>query len=196
MKKNPLAGCKEIRVHRRPPTFLQKRDIPRFLASIKDIDLRRLVTAYISTGRRRSELLNLKWKDVNIGDRRYTVKTKGGIWQTYYINKLFLNVLKSVRIGSGSGHKDKRLFKSWHPDTVSHKTKKALVDFGFPGHHLHSLRHTFASLKAAEGRSLKEIQDLLGHQEIKATLLYSHLTDDHLSEISEIEIGPVELNKR
>ncbi len=55
------------------------------------------------------------------------------------------------------------------------------------------LRHTFASLKAREGRTLKEIQELLGHEDIKATMIYTHLTEDYLAEIPEVNLGPVDL---
>lgn len=40
----------------------------------------------------------------------------------------------------------------------------------------HVLRHTFASHLAMNGRSLKEIQELLGHSDIRQTMRYAHLT--------------------
>ena len=42
---------------------------------------------------------------------------------------------------------------------------------------------------------MKEIQELLGQSDIKATQIYSHLTEDHLAGISEVNIGPVDLVK-
>src|SRR2546428_7530536 len=45
---------------------------------------------------------------------------------------------------------------------------------------LHTLRHTFASWLVQRGRTLKEVQEALGHQTITMTMRYSHLAPDHL----------------
>jgi integrase len=63
VQQHPLAGAKELPAQRRPPAFLDRAAASRFIASIKDVDLRRLVVAYLATGRRRSELASLEWKD-------------------------------------------------------------------------------------------------------------------------------------
>jgi integrase len=44
----------------------------------------------------------------------------------------------------------------------------------------HDLRHTFASWLVQRGRTLKEVQEALGHQTITMTMRYSHLAPDHL----------------
>lgn len=194
VQKNPLANIKELSEPKRKPRFLEKNQIGQFLKKVSDIDLRRIIVAYIATGRRRSELLQLEWTDIYLKNSRYTVRhetSKTHLDRSYPINLTFRSVLESI------GPKDSgRVFDRWqHPDTVSHQIKNVLVKSGFPALTLHSLRHTFASLKACEGRSLKEIQELLGHSDIKATQIYSHLTEDHLAGISEINIGPVDLVK-
>ena len=188
IKTNPLSDVKQISEPERLPKFMRKSDISHFLANMKDVNLRRLVVAYIATGRRRSELLNLKWKDVDLKNKLYTVSGKGNRTKTFPINRLFYSVLVSIN------KSEDRVFYHWkHPDTVSHIVKEALVNAGFSNLNLHSLRHTFASIKATEGKTLRQIQELLGHKDIKATQIYIHLTEDHLAEISEIEIGPVEI---
>lgn len=54
-------------------------------------------------------------------------------------------------------------------------TKAKLEDFRF-----HDLRHTAASHMVMRGRSLKEVQEVLGHKEFKMTLRYAHLSPAHL----------------
>jgi|SRR5438094_6620295 len=44
----------------------------------------------------------------------------------------------------------------------------------------HDLRHTFASWLVQRGRTLREVQEALGHQTITMTMRYSHLAPDHL----------------
>jgi len=188
VRRNPLAGAKELPTSRTKPKFLTRSQVPRYIASIKDIDLRRLVVAYLATGRRRSELLRLKWKDVDLKKNRYAVTVKGGKKQEYPINTVFRSVLLAI------GKKEGKVFYRWkHPDTISHLVKAALVDVGYPNLSLHSLRHTYASLKILEGRTLKEVQELLGHSEQRTTEIYAHIEDDHLAEIAEVNLGPIDL---
>lgn len=187
VKRNPLEGVKEIRAPKLEPRFLHRREIAPFLASIADVELRRLVTAYLATGRRLSGLLLLRWEDIH-GDR-YWVRTKGGDRCSFRINTLFRSVLDAQGPPG-----DDRVFSKWsHPDSVSHAVKRALVAFGRPDLSTHSLRHTYAALLVMEGRSLRELQGLLGHSEMRTTEIYAHLESDHLDAIDEVQIGPVDL---
>jgi integrase len=56
----------------------------------------------------------------------------------------------------------------------------ALAGAGVEGFRFHDLRHTFASWLVQRGRTLKEVQEALGHQTITMTMRYSHLAPDHL----------------
>jgi integrase len=190
IQSNPLKDAKEIRLEPRPPEFMDKKDIPRFLASIKDVDLRRIVVAYLATGRRRSELLNLTWEDVDEENGRYRIVGKGSRTQWHPINGMLQAVFDSI-----DGERCSRVFDRWaHPDTLSHLVKRSLFQAGIGHLHLHHLRHTFASMKAMEGKTIQEIQALLGHKDIKATMIYSHLSDEHIRKVSEVNFGPVNLS--
>lgn len=191
---NPLRGVKEIRLPEKPPAFIEPKEIGRFLASIQDIDLRRIVTAYLATGRRRSELLNLKWEDVDLEQGIYRILAKGGRTQWHPINGMFRAVITS---SCDANSPRERIFNRWrHPDTLSHYIKKALREAGFGHLHLHHLRHTFASMKLMDGLTLPEVGKLLGHKDLKATQIYAHISDEHAKRIAEVNFGPVDLDGR
>jgi site-specific recombinase XerD len=50
---------------------------------------------------------------------------------------------------------------------------------------VHDLRHSFASFLVNAGRSLYEVQELLGHADIRTTSRYAHLSRDRLFEAVE-----------
>lgn len=191
IKANPFAGFKELPKERKPPRFLDKGDAVQLMARIDCLHLRRLMAAYLSTGRRRAELLALEWQDVDLDGSKYLVRrSKTHLSRHYPLNDAFRAVLLAI------GPKPEgRIFTAWqHPDTVSHKIKAALKAHGHAHVRLHDLRHSFAVNFLESGGSLRTLQDLLGHTEYRTTEIYAHLTEDHLQqECNRVVLGPVAL---
>lgn len=69
------------------------------------------------------------------------------------------------------------LFYSW--DT-------ARIEAGLSQLRIHDLRHSFASFLVNAGRSLYEVQELLGHADIRTTSRYAHLSRERLREAVEV----------
>ncbi len=68
-------------------------------------------------------------------------------------------------------------------DYVSKNFKRAVRATGLNNNiHFHTLRHSFASRLAQKGVSLFVIKELLGHEDIKTTQIYSHLQTKNLAE--------------
>ena len=61
----------------------------------------------------------------------------------------------------------------------------ALKQAGIEDFHFHDLRHTTASMLAAQGASLLEIADVLGHKTLAMVKLYSHLVVGHKAAVIE-----------
>ena len=62
------------------------------------------------------------------------------------------------------------------PDYVSHTFHKLLKKYDLPHIRFHDLRHTCASMLLSEGYGLKDVQEWLGHSDIKMTAnIYGHL---------------------
>jgi len=86
---------------------------------------------------------------------------------------------------------------------ASPKTGKAYVSFyyswdaarkraGLPDLRVHDLRHSFASFLVNAGRSLYEVQELLGHADIRTTSRYAHLSRERL--IAAVEVVPFQVS--
>ena len=82
---------------------------------------------------------------------------------------------------------------------TNEKTNKPFVSFfyswntariaaGLPQLRVHDLRHSFASFLVNAGRSLYEVQELLGHADIRTTSRYAHLSRERL--IAAVEFVP------
>ena len=140
----------------------------------------------ILTGARKGEALNAKWQDVDSDHALWTVPlSKSGKPRYIPLSKAALNVIEKSQ-----GNNSDYIFPS-------PKSDKPLKDFyrtwdkirkkaGIPDVRIHDLRHNFASILVNHGRSLYEVQKLLGHANISTTQRYAHLSQDTLKEATEI----------
>jgi site-specific recombinase XerD len=189
VKTNPLSRVRELPKYRKAPAFLDQAGVTRLLTGIQDVDKRRLITAYLATGRRASELIQLTWEDVNLERGEYLIrKSKSHLSRWYPMNQMFRAVLDSIGPSQG------RIWQRWTDrHHVSRFVKQELRKAGYGDLRLHDLRHTYASLQAMAGRDMKTIQELLGHTQLSTTLIYAHLTQAYLREAAEVFLGPVDL---
>ncbi|MGH7356255.1 MAG: tyrosine-type recombinase/integrase [Candidatus Rokuibacteriota bacterium] len=67
---------------------------------------------------------------------------------------------------------------AWGPDRTA--WEYALDKAGIKGFRFHDLRHTVASYLAMRGATMREIQEVLGHADVKTTVRYAHLSPGHL----------------
>ena len=76
-----------------------------------------------------------------------------------------------------------------HPDTLSKWFRGFTKKNGFPGVHVHSLRHTYASLMIADGTPLVVVSRRLGHAQVSTTSnIYAHViasADEKAAQVSE-----------
>lgn len=190
LQANPLRQSRELPKDKRPPLYIQPEDVTRFLASIQDREQRRLVTAYIYSGRRRGELAALEWSDVAMDREEYFIRrSKAHLSKWYPMHPIFKAVLQAI-----GPQESGRVFPRWGADRISHIVKGALRGYGLGHLHLHHLRHTFATIALEEGADLASIGDLLGHTDRRATDIYAHVTNTRArAAIRLIKAGPVEL---
>ena len=188
---SPFRNLNEVPKEKKAPVYLKGASVTGFLSSIEDVDARRILTAYIYSGRRRAELVRLTWQDVNFEDDEYFVrKSKAHLSAWFPMHPMFRAVLESI-----PGERRGRVFDRWrHPDTITHVAKTALRGAGYPEMTLHKMRHTFAVLLVDEGIDLNTVGSLLGHTDKRATELYAHVSDNRQrSAIRSIKAGPVDL---
>lgn len=196
--KNPFGKLSLISIPKKTPAFLTVEDANTLLSKIDEVWLKDFVIFAINTGMRRGEMLSLRWVDVDKAAKVARITntkdftTKSGEQRVISLNDAALMVIdrckRSARhefiFSDGEGRK---LLK----DRITHSFKKAIRAAGLPeGLHLHSTRHSFASLLVGGGTSLFTVSKLLGHSNAKTSEIYSHLLPQHLhNEVEKITIG-------
>jgi len=139
--------------------------------------LRSLIAFALDTGGRRSELLKLDWRNVDLERGRVTfIKTKNGEDRVLRLTErarwVLINLAPKEQ-GSVFTYRGKpiRSVKSAF-DTARRKAN-------LEGFHFHDLRHTFASRLVQKGIPLYEVMHLTGHKTVSMVQRYAHLAPEY-----------------
>jgi len=172
--------------------------------------LRLVVLAAAMTGLRQSELLGLRWRDVDWTAQRIRVRNTFVRGEHSTDGKSDLSTRRSVpmtdrlareldRWSRRTEYRGESHLVFAHPQTgnpldrskVTKRFQAACVEAGVQPVKFHDLRHTFATRLAARGQPLRTIQEFLGHADSKTTQIYAHYAPSaHEVEIVNDAFGP------
>jgi len=181
-KENPVNKVPFYREPEKKPRFLSQKEINRLLANSND--LFPILYTFLKTGLRKSELVNLRWEDIDF--ERLCIKvesnenwsTKTGNSREIPIDKNLLSVLKKLPRTSEYVFVNTNGRKYQHH--LTERVKRLGKRIGLPNLTLHTLRHTFISHLVMSGVDLVTVKELAGHADIKTTMRYAHLAPEHL----------------
>ena len=186
--KNPTAGLRLMKEENKKERYLSIEEAQVLYEKLKLSDntmLKYIVPMLIVTGARKREVLDARWEDFDFERRSWRIHTtKLGRPRHVPLSDSAVALLNSVP-----------RFVSCEWAFPNPKTKEPFVDIyyawntvrkaaGLAEVRIHDLRHSFASFLVNSGRSLYEVQHLLGHTQIKTTARYSHLSQDTLLDAS------------
>ena len=176
------------RTHRLP-TILSQEEVAQLIDAARTPCERILLMTLYATGVRRSELTHLKISDID--SQRMVVHIRGGKGRKDRDVMLSPKLLTALRTDWRFYHRQSStwLFPSnYRKDrpidtkTVWHACQKAAQRAGLQKRvHPHTLRHCFATHLYEAGTDLRAIQVLLGHEDLKDTLIYVHLAIQRLN---------------
>ena len=180
---NPCHAVKRHREGKSCDRFLTSKEIKTLLDEcLKDQAsfLYPLVVLAIYTGGRQSELLNLKWENVDFRRRQITfMDTKNGTNRTVGMAPAAYEVLKKHPHHLKSNLVFPSATDLSNPVTVYKPWGRARKKAGLEDVRFHDLRHTTASHLAMSGASLHDIATVLGHRTLAMVQRYAHLTQAH-----------------
>jgi integrase/recombinase XerD len=163
------------------PKVLSQQEIKTILATTENLKHKAILATIYSCGLRVSELTNLKIEDIHSHNMTITiVKAKGNRDRVVVLSEKLLVILREYFLK----YKPKSyLFEGINNSiyavrSVQQLFKKALiVSHITKPYTVHSLRHSYATHLIEQGIDIRFVQDLLGHKNIKTTMIYTHLTD-------------------
>ena len=142
--------------------------------------LRLYILAALQTGARRSELLGLRWVDVDVKARMITFRnTKNGDARTVPLTDTLREALQAVpRPLDGEAH----VFPERDPKVLSRSFARLAERLGLKDLRFHDLRHDAASTLTMAGVPQRTVMAVLGHRDPRMTMRYQHLTPEHLKD--------------
>jgi integrase len=184
LSENPTRGIRLLKVTNKKERYVTPDEMQRLFEGVKQSKNKMLpfiVSFLVLTGARRNEVLYATWKDVNLEKRDWFIPiTKSGNSRHIPLNEGALMVLENVKGLSKSEYIFGNPNTRTHYKHIYYTWDIARKRAGLPDVRMHDLRHTFASILVNSGRSLYEVQKLLGHTQVKTTQRYAHLTQETL----------------
>jgi site-specific recombinase XerD len=156
-----------------------------------------ILELFFSTGLRVSELTRLNRDQINLDTQEFSVKGKGNKIRLVFISdtaaewlKRYLAVRKDdyrplfIRYSRDRSELRQGERMRLTPRSVERIVKKYSKKAGLPfDAHPHTLRHSFATDLLIQGADLRSVQEMLGHESIRTTQVYTHVTNKHLKEV-------------
>lgn len=197
LDENPMQLLDSPKLKKALPKYLTLEESLNLLNSVEGKSKERdycILTLFLNCGLRLSELVNLNYNDIR-DDRTMRVTGKGNKERTIYLNDACLDAYAkymAVRpVDSVAAADRNALFlsnrnKRISPKTVQHIVYTYLEKCGLEGYSAHKLRHTAATLMYQHGNvDVLVLKDILGHENLGTTQIYTHIVDEQLKQASE-----------
>ena len=189
---NPLHRVSRFKEPRGRVRFLSDDEREKLLRACRESsnkDLYLAVVLALSTGARKKEIWNLRWKNIDLKNRMiFLDDTKNGEFRSLPLNthalNLILNHSKIRRIDTDLVFPSKK--SSFVAIDFRKPWEKALLKAGIEDFRWHDLRHSCASYLAMNGVPLRTIAEILGHKTLQMVHRYTHLSNKHIFEALDL----------
>ena len=184
IKTNPCKSVPLLEENNKRERYLSVEEAQKLYEAVCASDnkmLRFIVPMLILTGARKREVLDAKWDDFDLARKVWRIPiTKSGKSRRVPLSDGALTLLATMPrkfdcpwafANPDTGKPYVSIFCAWN----SARKKVGLEDIC-----IHSLRHSHASFLINAGRTLYEVQNILGHSQVKTTQRYAHLSQDTL----------------
>ena len=186
-KSNITINLKFAKTSQKLPIVLSRAEIEKIINSLENQKHRLLISLSYGAGLRISETINLKIKDVNLAELTIHVKDAKGNRDriTVFPEKLKSGIQKITALRDANDY----VFSSNRGGKLTERTAQKIFENALRKTDIkkdatfHSLRHSFATHLLENGVDIRYVQELLGHQNIRTTQLYTKVTNPMIKNI-------------
>lgn len=189
IKDNPVSLVKNPKIVKKLPAFIKESEVNRLFDEVIFTDDfiglrdRTILLTFCHTGIRVSELLGLNVEDVHLATRELKVIGKRSKQRIVPFGlELSEGIEAYLKMRATLHPSESALFLNGHAKRMSYEAVRKVVS-SYLGlvttqkkKSPHVLRHTFATLMLNHGADLEAIRELLGHESITTTEVYTHTT--------------------
>ena len=200
LSSNPMNNIVTPKAEKKLPQFLDERTVTNLmdLPDVSDVFGARdaaILELLYSTGMRRGELVGLRSSDIDFSERTVKVTGKGNKQRVIPFGGKADEALKrygDVRetlLGTAKGAANDLFFltdkgKQMYPGAVNAIVKKYLGQISeIKQKSPHVLRHSFATHLLDRGADIFAVKELLGHESLSTTQIYTHMTSERLKKV-------------
>ena len=190
---NPATVARSPKVKRRLPKVLDTDQAARLLdfqpQNAKEKRDKAIIELLYGSGLRLMEVVGLSIKDLDLAAGFVTVLGKGNKVRQVPLGRLCIEALDEWLAEHPAIATDAPLFPNKSGEPISPRTIQkrlkdiAVIQLGDNSLHPHMLRHSYATHMLESSGDLRGIQELLGHNDISTTQIYTHLDFQHLANV-------------
>ena len=191
-KDYPMAKIAYPKLEKKLPKFVYYNDLLEILdestKTNEGVRDRLIIEMLYATGVRVSELVNIKYSDIDYNNRRILVCGKGNKERIVYFGEYALEALDEY-VSTHKKNDEGYLFTNSKGGALTDRGVRYIIDrimqrLSVKVHVTpHVLRHTFATDMLNNGCDIKIVQELLGHSSLRTTEVYTHVTNERLKEV-------------
>ena len=180
-----LNNLPNVKREKKLPVILSKEEIERLIVSTKNINHRLIIQIGYSAGLRISEIINLKWQDIDFDrDLIHLKRAKGKkdriVMLSLKVKENLMNLTSNKEgyvflTNRGGKYTQRTIQKVIENAAMKVGIRKSITP--------HTLRHSFATHLLENGTDIRYIRDLLGHSDISTTLIYAKVSNKNIRNI-------------
>lgn len=197
IKNDPMTLISNPKLEKKLPKYLNFEDTEKLLNAFDNTNYLGIRNSLIleilySTGMRVSEINNIKEKDISFSNKSIKVTGKGNKERIVYFGTKCLNLINLYLKNSYPKlnlNNSEYLLLSKTGKKINDREIRKIIDdaANIAGIEVkispHVLRHTFATHMLTDGADLRSVQELLGHENLSTTQIYTHLTNEKIRNV-------------
>jgi len=180
-----LNNLPNVKREKKLPVILSKEEIERLISSTKNMNHRLIIQIGYSAGLRISEIINLKWPDIDFDRNLIHLKSAKGkkdriVMLSLKVKEGLMNLTLDKKGYVFLTNRDGKYTQRTIQKIIENASLKAGIRKSISPH---TLRHSFATHLLENGTDIRYIRDLLGHSDISTTLIYTKVSNKNIRNI-------------